>query len=153
MRTHKRIPSLLLGTSWGNHTRLFFKVISGWVPTCDSAYSCWLDSAASPEHQATSTMTCYPTQSHYHVTEPPSPYPILIMPSVWLGCNKYQFLCLWFNSNGFRTCGLWIWTWDLQIPPSLRTGALLIQPPWLVDHTWLVGESLMADISWRAHSL
>ena len=40
------------------------KVISGWVPTCDSAHSSWLYGAALG-NQAVNSMTWYPTQSHY----------------------------------------------------------------------------------------
>ena len=50
----------------------------GVVLTCDSAHSWQLYySTASLQHQATGTMSCYPTQSHYSDTEPtgPLPYP------------------------------------------------------------------------------
>ena len=67
------------------------KFISGWVLTCHSAHSWLLYSAASLGHQAASTMTCYPTQSHYPNTELTSPCPIIIMLSARLGSNKYQF--------------------------------------------------------------
>ena len=67
------------------------KVISGCVPTCDGAHSWQLYSAASLGHQVARTMTCYPNHSHSHDTEPTSPCPILIMPSVRLGNDKYQF--------------------------------------------------------------
>ena len=51
-------------------------VCGGGGPTCDSAHTWWLNSAASLEHQATSTMTCYPTQSYYPETANKSlPYP------------------------------------------------------------------------------
>ena len=66
-------------------------VISGWVLTYDNAHSWWLYNAASLEHQPTSTMTCYPTQSHYPDPELNSLCPILIMPSASLGSDKYQF--------------------------------------------------------------
>ena len=46
-------------------------VISGWILNCD-------------------TITCYPTKSHYPVTGPTSPFPILIMLSPRLGSNKNQ---------------------------------------------------------------
>ena len=39
------------------------------VLTCDSAHSWLLNSDASLENQATDTMTCYPTQSHYPDTQ------------------------------------------------------------------------------------
>ena len=64
--------------------------VGEWVLTCDSAHSWWLYSSASLEHQATSTMTCYPTELHYPDTELTSPFPILIMPSARLGSNKYH---------------------------------------------------------------
>ena len=59
--------------------------------TCESVHSWRLYSAAPLVNQAVSTMTCYPTQSHYPVTEPTNPCPILIMPSTWLGRDKYKF--------------------------------------------------------------
>ena len=62
------------------------KVISGWVPTCDSVHSWWLCSAAPLGNQAISTMTRYPTQLHYPILI--SPCPILIMLSTWLGSDK-----------------------------------------------------------------
>ena len=74
----------------------------GRVPTCDSAHSWWLYSAASLQHQATGTMTCYPTQLHYLDSEPTSPWHILIMPSVRLGSNRYQFKSHWFISTRVR---------------------------------------------------
>ena len=51
------------------------------VPTCDNAHvhSWKLYSAVSLEHQATGTITCYPTQLHYPDTEQMSPCHILIM--------------------------------------------------------------------------
>ena len=67
------------------------KVISGWVPTCDNAHSRWLYSAASLENQAAGSMTKYSPQSHYPVTKLTSPCPILLMPGIRLGSNKYQF--------------------------------------------------------------
>ena len=67
------------------------KVRSGRLPTCDSAHSWQLYSFASLGHQATGTISCYPTRSHYPDTVPTSPCPTLIMPSVKLGIDKYQF--------------------------------------------------------------
>ena len=61
------------------------KVISGQVLTCDSVQSWWLYSAAPLGDQ---TWYCY--WSHYPDTEPTSTCPILIMPSTWLGSDKYQ---------------------------------------------------------------
>ena len=66
------------------------KVISGQVLICDSVHSWPLG------EQAASTMTWYPTQSHYH---DPEPCPIII---VWLGSDKYTFSSHWFNSTGNR---------------------------------------------------
>ena len=65
-------------------------VISGREPTCDMrAYGVWSVSAAPLGDQARRpcTMTLYPTQSHYPGTEPLSLFPILIMPSTWLGSD------------------------------------------------------------------
>ena len=97
-----------------------------WVPTCDRVHSWELYSDISLEHQAASTMTCYPTQSHYNDTEPTSPCPILIMPSTRLGSNKYQFQSYSFDSSSVRKCRVQIEIHDLQIPPSPRreVGAL-----------------------------
>ena len=94
-----------------------FKVISGCVPTCDSAHSWWLYSAAPLGYQTASTVTWYPTQSHYHDTEPTSPFPILIMPSTCLGSNKHKFLSHWFDSTMLSTC-------EVRIPrsPKMRDG-------------------------------
>ena len=66
-------------------------LVGGRVPTCDSAHSWLLDSAASLEHEAAGIMTYYPTQSHYPDTERTSPCPILIMLSARLVSDKYQF--------------------------------------------------------------
>ena len=70
--------------------------------------------------------------SHCPWTEPTSPCPNLIMPSVWLGSDKYQFLNLWFRSTR-------ILTHKVQISPDLPAGrpvteALLIQPSHLVPN-------------------
>ena len=66
-------------------------VISGWVTTCESAHS-WRFYSASPlGDQVTSTMTWYPTQSHYPDTDPIRPGPILIMPNAWLRSNMDQY--------------------------------------------------------------
>ena len=56
------------------------------VLTCDSAHSWRIYSAASLGHH-----DLHPTHSHYPVTDPISPCPILIMLSTRLGSNKYQF--------------------------------------------------------------
>ena len=81
-----------------------FKVISGWVLICDSAHSWWLYSASPLGKQAISTMTWFPTQSHYLDAEPTSPCPILIMQITRLGSNKYQFVNHSFVSTALRTC-------------------------------------------------
>ena len=49
------------------------KVISGRVPTCDSAHSWRLHSVALLANQATGIMTRFPTQSHFPDTELTSP--------------------------------------------------------------------------------
>ena len=84
-------------------------IVSGWVPICDSVRSWCL------ENQAISPMTWYPNQSHYPDTEPTTPFPILIMPSTWLGSNTYH----WFDS----TMG------SNPRSPVHETRALHIQPP------------------------
>ena len=71
--------------------------LSGRVPTCDSAYSWRVYSAASLGHQAAGIMICYPTQSHYLDTEPTSPCDILKMMSARLGSDKYKFKSHWFD--------------------------------------------------------
>ena len=82
MRSHVYLLFYILTT---------FKVISGGVPTCDSALTLGLNSASHLGNHATSTMTRYPTQSHFPDTEETSPCPILIMPRTRLGSDKYQF--------------------------------------------------------------
>ena len=80
------------------------KVISGQVPTYDSAHSLRLHSVVPMGNQDASTMTWYPTQSHYLDTEPTSPYTILLIPNAWLGSDKYEFKNHWFDSTRVRTC-------------------------------------------------
>ena len=74
METHKRSLSFIefydLATS---------KAISGRVPTCDDADSFSLFSAAPQGNQATSTITQYPTQSHYPDTDITNPCPMLLI--------------------------------------------------------------------------
>ena len=48
-------------------------------------------SAAPLGNQVTSSMGHYPTQSHYPVTEPTSPYPVLLIVSAWLERVKCKF--------------------------------------------------------------
>ena len=67
------------------------------------AYS-WLPYSAAPlGDQVVSTMTWYPTKSHYSDTEPTNPYPNLIMSSTWLGSDKWQFdrFLVWVD-HGFE---------------------------------------------------
>ena len=68
------------------------KFISGQVPTCDSAHSWLRYSTTALGDQAASTMNWYHTQWHYPDTESTSHCPVLIMPSAWLGSDKYQVL-------------------------------------------------------------
>ena len=91
-----------------------------------SACSWWLYSAASLEFQTTGTMACYLTQSHYPNTEATSPCPMLIMPSTWLGNDKYKFVCLWFDSNMGSN----------PQSPIREINALPIQPVSLVCNWW-----------------
>ena len=79
------------------------EVISGRVPTCDSAYSWQLYSAPTLGDQVTRTLTWYPTQSHYPDTKPTSSCTILLvlMPSTWLGSDKYKFFksLIWLDQG------------------------------------------------------
>ena len=54
-----------IGWLWGFYILATSKVISGRVPTCDSAHSLLLYSAAPLRDQAAGTMTWYLIQSHY----------------------------------------------------------------------------------------
>ena len=83
----------------------FYVLATFMVPTCDNAHSWQLFSAALLGEWATSTMTLYHTKSYYLDTEPTSPCPILIMPSTWLGSDKYQFLSHWLDSTRVWTYG------------------------------------------------
>ena len=71
-------------------------------PTCDSACSWRLASAASLEHQATGTITCYPTQSYYPDTERTSPCPIFILSSDRVGNDKYHLKLIGLTQPGFE---------------------------------------------------
>ena len=82
------------------------KVISGWIPSCDSAQPWWPYSPAPLWDQASSTMTQCSTQSHYPDPEPTSPCPILIISSTWLGSDRYQFLSHQFDSARNQTPNL-----------------------------------------------
>ena len=61
------------------------------------------------DHQATSTMTCYPTQSNYSDTEPTR-----------LRSDDFKFWSHWFDSTRVWNCKVWNHTSDLQIPCSPR---------------------------------
>ena len=71
------------------------KVISEQVSTCTSAHSWRLYSVAPLGDQAATTMTWHPIQSHY--AESTNPCFILIIPSIWRGCDKYHFSNHWFD--------------------------------------------------------
>ena len=61
------------------------------ILTCDSVHS-WLPySATILGDQATGTMTRYLSRSHYPNTELTISFPILVMPSVWLGSDNYRY--------------------------------------------------------------
>ena len=74
----------------GSYVLATHMVISGWVPTCDSARSLRCYSVASLTDQATGIMTRFPMQSRYPDTELTSPWPILVMPSTKLVSDKYR---------------------------------------------------------------
>ena len=74
-------------------------------------------------YQATGTMTWYPIESHYPYTELTSPCHILIMPSVWLGNDKYALLSHRFDSMRVRTQGF-----EFHNLPRWKTNAQLIWP-------------------------
>ena len=107
------------------------KIISGWVPPCNSVHSWWLYSAAPPGDQATDTITWYPTQWHYSDTMGTSPCPILIIFSARLGNDKYKFDLIWldrepnFQSLTPKSCGL-----PIQPPrPVGHKEVTLFRPP------------------------
>ena len=95
--------------------------------TCDSAHSWLLYSAVPLGDQTVSTVTLYPTQSHYPDIEPSSRCPILIMLRAWLGSDKDNFLCHWFDLIRVRTCGF-----ESSYLPKRETDAQLIRPSGLV---------------------
>ena len=101
---------------------LYVLAASKVIPTCDRAHSWQLYSAASLGHQACSTMTCYPKQSHYPDTEPISPCTILIMSSARLVSGKYQFSSYWVDSTRVRTHRVGIRTRNIRITRSFSTG-------------------------------
>ena len=67
------------------------KVMSAPELTCGNAHSWRFYSAASLRNRNVSSITWYLTQSHYADTELTSPFSILLMPSVRLGSDEYQF--------------------------------------------------------------
>ena len=79
------------------------KSISGWVPTCDSAYSCCFIVLLHWGKQAASTMTQYLSWSHYPDTVLTSLCPILLMLSSRLGIT---FISHWFDSIENQTLNL-----------------------------------------------
>ena len=97
-------------------------IISGRVPTCDTALSWQLHSATLLGDQAARVMTWYPTQSHYAGIGLTSPCPLLIMPSVRIGSDNYQF------------CVSLVWLeWESNFRPSVPEAcALPIRWPHLV---------------------
>ena len=144
----------------------------GWIPTCDCVHSWQLYSAASLEHQATVTMTGYPTQLHYPDTEPTSPCTLLIMQSVILGSDMYQFYSQWLELDQGSKIKVQIWTGDLQIPWSPRTGgrrsthlaipigfqtkldswmAYFTSSPYCsIFHPYLVGSICLSVLDWQS---
>ena len=64
-------------------------------------------------YRTQNTMTRYRTQSHYPDTKPTSSCPFLIMPSAWLGSDKYQLH--WFASTRVRVH-------EVRNPQSPKTG-------------------------------
>ena len=72
-------------------------VISGMLPTWDSAHSRRLFSAVPLGYKAASTEHWYHTQSHYPDTEPTSPCPIRVIPNSRLGGGLYKWSKSWTN--------------------------------------------------------
>ena len=103
------------------------KVISEWIPICESEHSCWLNSTAPLGNQVTGTMILYPTQLQYPVTALTSPCFILLLSSIRLGSDEYQFdmSLVWLDqepeswSSTYEACTLlenwWNWITDWQI--------------------------------------
>ena len=94
------------------------KVISGRLLTCDSVHSRWLYSVAPLGNQAISTMTWYPTGSHYPDIEPTNPWHVLISH--------------WFDSTR-------VWTREFQIPrsPKMEDG-WFYHPVWYSWWLWYI---------------
>ena len=83
------------------------KVISGRVLTCDSAYWCWLYSAAPLGYQATGIMVQCPTQSHYPDHQATNHFHILML-NAWLVSDKNTSRSShWFDLT-------WIQTYELE---------------------------------------
>ena len=103
------------------------KVISGQLPTFDSAHPWRLYSAAPLTDQATGTMTRYPTQPHYPDSALTSPCCTPLSPSTSRGSSIGYQLCkslVWFDRDFF-----------LNYQPSTREAcALPIRPPRLVHY-------------------
>ena len=74
----------------------------------------------------TSTMTQYPTQPNYPVTELTSCYPMLVMPSAKLGSKKYYISK---NSLAFQDSVLTITPSRLPCINHNATHAYLSMPP------------------------
>ena len=103
------------------------------VHTHDDFYS-----AASLRHQATGTITCYPTVT-FPDTETTSPSPILIMPSARLGIirlvTSINFKAIGLTQQGFKPMKSGFKPARFRFPdlPEWEVGTLLIQPSQLVD--------------------
>ena len=137
-----------IGSSIGHRTVM---VVAQWyieVWSTASQLSCWqLYSAALLGHQATSTMTCYPTQLHYPDTEPTSPCHILTMPSSRLGSSKYQFKVIGLILPELRNCGLYSNPWPSDSPISQKESRCFTH-----SATWLVhakSDESSIDKLWR----
>ena len=114
-----------IGVSWGRWQvcSLFYvlatsKIISGQVPTGDSAYPWWLYSDALVGDQLSHQ---HHELTHDPDTEPPSPCPMLITPSTWLGRDKYEFgrSLIWFDCSsnpwGLNPLTFQNGKWDIQL--------------------------------------
>ena len=122
------------------------KIISGWVPTDDSAQP-WLPYSAGPLSNPAISRCC-PTgkpgsQHHDLITQSVTlswhwailtPCPTLITPSTWLWSDKYQFHkpLIWLDH-----------VFQPMISPACETSALPIQPPHLVNNQRLRLQSLI----------
>ena len=111
----RMIPTI--GWSLGFYNLATSKVISGWIPTCAVP----LYNAAPLGDEAVSTMTWCPIQSHFPGNGPTSSHPILIMPSVWLGSDKYQFVSHWILR---KNRGRWVAVWVSPVDRAMESGTL-----------------------------